>query len=145
MDGEGRNEHGGDAVAGDAEGHHRDQRAAEGGIVRGLTGPDTGGVAFTERNLRVLVDALGVAVGHHVGDAGAHAGQETDPKAGDKGKDHGLNVLEVIFDPDAEALLPSGGGVGHFCLAAGRVTDDLAHGKHTEHLGDRGDTGGKVC
>ena len=112
-------QHGSDAVTRDTESHHRNQCTAERGIVCRLTGPDPSRISFSERYFRILVDALGVSVGNHIGNTGAHAGQEADPEAGYKSEDHCFKILEIIRDSDAETLLPGSGCIRHFGFAFG--------------------------
>ena len=143
VDGQTCDQHSGDAVTGDAQSHHGDQRAAQRSVVCSLGCPHAGGVALAKA-FGILADALGIAIGDHVGDTGAHAGQEADPQTGSECKDNGLDVFDDVLEADAKTLHVLDVHIGHLCLALGVVTDDLAHGEHTQHLCNGTDAGGEV-
>lgn len=53
VDGKSRNQHCGNAVAGDSQGHHGDKGTAQGGVVSCLRSPYTGRISFS-KTLRLL-------------------------------------------------------------------------------------------
>ena len=103
MDREAGDEHRGDTVTRDTEGHHRNHRTTEGRVIRHLRGPDTIVAALAEL-LRMLAGLLRLTIGHHVRDTRAHARQEADPETDEEGTKDGRNMRHDILHRDAEAV-----------------------------------------
>ena len=106
------------------------EASAQGGVVSCLRSPHTGRISFS-KTLRLLADAFCITIGNHVGDTGAHTRKESNPQAGYKCKDNGLDILQDIPYADSQPLHVHHVGFRHHCLAPGGVTDDLAHCKHS--------------
>ena len=134
---EGAEHHHGGGVAGDAQCQQRDHGATGGSAAGHFRSDDAVGVAGTE-GLGFLGRGLGLGVGHDIGQAGAHAGQDADARTDQGGADDVLPLAEHVQGHTPEFTLREGGvhdGVG-FADAAD-LDQDLRDGEHTdEHRHD---------
>ena len=137
VDGHGGQQQYAGAVAGDAQRHQGNQSAAHAGVVGNLRCPDTGIHAGAEL-LRLLAHLLGLAVGHDVGNAGTHTGQEADAQTNEQRGDDGLGVVDEVPDGQTEALQTGGVHLGHILLTLGVAGGDLLQGEgahqHADHV-----------
>ena len=137
------NQHRCDAIARNAQCHHRNHGTAEGCIVRCFGCPNAFVTALSEF-FRMLARLLRLSIGYHVGNAGAHARQEADPKADQEGANNGRKIYDNILQIDSESSEVGFLYLRKLALSLCIIHDDAAERKHTEHLTHCGKTGIKI-